>query len=111
MSSKTLLLPVVFTFAVASCDPKHGESRSQQLEETAETLEAKAVAVREETEESAVLKKQEARQIRDKKGDPESAEVLEKDAEVTRKIGEKKAEQLEKQAEKVREQKVAEPEE
>ncbi len=101
-----LIIPIATAILfLNSCDPKHGETRSQQLEETADTLEAKAEAVREETEQSANVKNQEAEQLRKQNGDSESAKVLEKDAEVTREIGEKKAVQLEEQAEKVREQK------
>ncbi len=108
MSPKSYFVPLLtsaFVLSLNSCDPKHGESRSEQLEETAETLEAKAKDIRLQTEESAELKKLEAEQIRKKNGNSESVEVLEKDASVTREVGERKADQLEEQAKKVREKK------
>jgi len=99
-----ILFPAIALFA-ASCNSRRGESRDQQLEVTAETLEAKAEQVRHDVEQSADEKIAEAKKVLETTGDQDTAEVLEKDASVTREVGEMRAEQLEKQAEKVREQK------
>lgn len=91
---------------VSSCNSKRGESRDEQLEQTAESLEAKAEKVRFDVEKSAEEKISEAKEILEKTGDKDAAKALENDASVTRKVGKMRAEQLEEQAEKVREQKL-----
>lgn len=99
----TKVLP--FCLILSSCDSNRGASRDTQLEDTAETLEAKAEQVREDVKLNAEKKNQKAEKIREEGGDKSSAEVLDKDAEVTRKVGELRADQLEERAEKVRSQK------
>jgi len=98
------ILPA-FLFFVSSCDSQRGKPRDVQLETAAENLEAKAEQVREEVKETAVIKKEQADEIRDMNGDEATAEAIDKDAEVTKEVGELRAEQLEEQADKIREQK------
>lgn len=110
LSSMTILTRALVLFPAiallaASCNSRRGESRDQQLEVTAETLEAKAEQVRQDVEQSADEKIAEAQKVLQTTGDKETAKVLEKDASVTREAGEIRAEQLEEQAVKVREQK------
>jgi hypothetical protein len=88
-----------------SCNPERGKPRKVQLENTAEKLEAKAGEVLANVEETAATKEGQANEIREKDGDEEAAEALEKDAEVTREVGKLRANQLGKQAEKARGQK------
>ncbi len=98
-----ILCPIIVLF-ISSCNPGQGENRDEQLEQTAENLEAKASQVRQEIEKSVDVKIAEAKELRETKGDKKTAKLLEKDASVTREVGELRAGQLEKQAEKVREQ-------
>ena len=95
------LIPAITLLA---CNPRRGESRDQQLEETAESLEAKAEQVRHDVDQSADKKIADAKKELETTGNKTTAGVLEKDASVTREVGEMRAEQLEKQAEMVREQ-------
>lgn len=90
---------------IPACNSERGETRESQLEETADSLEAKAEKIR--TEVSQVVEKKivDAEKIRKTKGDDETAKAIEKDATVTKVAGEMRAEQLEKQAEKVRKKK------
>jgi predicted small secreted protein len=99
------LLLLLACLLFAACDTHRGESRNIQLEQTAEDLEAKAVQIRTDVEETAEKKTEEAKVVRETKGDEETAKLLEKDASVTKEIGKMRAEQLEEQAEKVRDQK------
>ena len=105
ISKPLLALCPLIVFLTPSCDSRRGEPRDEQLEQTAENLEAKAEKVRIDVKESAGEKIAEAEEIRKTTGDEDTAEFLEKDASVTREAGELRAEQLEKQAEKVRGQK------
>ncbi len=110
MKSICFRLPGVFTIltlslVLQSCNKPASGTREQQLEVTAETLETKAAIVRQEVKLVAEGKNKKAEEIRLSKGDKASAELLDKDAEVTRTIGEKRAEQLEHQAATIREKK------
>lgn len=101
----TLALLSISVFFAAGCNSRRSESRDQQLEETAESLEAKADQVRRDVKQSADEKVAEAKKALETTGDKETAVVFEKDASVTREVGAMRAKQLEDQAEKVREQK------
>lgn len=102
----SLILCLTATSAIlASCNPERGQPRGEQLEKTAEKLEAKAGEILENVERSAIVKEEQASGIREEHGDEKVAEALEKDADVTREVGKTRADQLEEQAEKVREQK------
>lgn len=107
-------MKIIFLLCAAilavSCNPERGRPRGEQLEKTAEKLEAKAGEVLEDVEKSAAMKEERALGIREEKGDEALAEALEKEAEVTREAGKLRAEQLEGQAEKVRDRKADEPE-
>lgn len=102
MKISFLLCVAVSAAFFASCNPERGKPREEQLENTAVKLEAKAVEVLDNVEQSASVKEEQAAVIREENGDQKVAEVLEKDAETTREVGKIRASQLEEQAEKVR---------
>jgi predicted small secreted protein len=95
---------------LAACNPERGKPRGEQLETTADKLEAKAGEVLETVEQTAATKEEQAHELREEKGDETVADALEKEAEVTREVGKVLAEKLEKQAEKVRDRKESLPE-
>lgn len=101
-SSAVLLFPFLAPLFISSCNSNRSAPREVQLEQQAETLEAKADQVLEEVKVNAKTKDQQAEKIRETTGDVESAKVLEKDADVTREVGKLRAEQLEKQAAEIR---------
>jgi hypothetical protein len=105
------IIPILSAAALlTACNPERGKPRSEQLETTAEKLEAKAGEVLENVEQTAATKEEQAHEIREEKGDETVAEALEKEAAVTREAGKLRAEQLEDQAEKVRDRKDSLPE-
>ncbi len=99
-----LLVPLVIA-VLANCNDRRGQPRNVQLEETAETLETKAEKVLIEVEESAEVKIEDAKQVREQNGNEKTAEMLEKDASVIREVGKMRAEQLMEKAEDVRDKK------
>lgn len=100
-----LILASAITLISVSCDSRRGEPREVQLEKTATDLEAKAEKVLVDVKESAAVKAEQAKVLRETQGDEDGAKALEKDAEVTLEVGKLRAEQLEENAEKVREKK------
>jgi len=99
-----LVLITTIATILVSCDSRRGESREVQLEQTATDLEAKAEKVLEEVKESAAVKEQKAKILRETEGDEDAAVALEKDADVTLQVGKMRAAKLEENAKKVREE-------
>jgi ABC-type multidrug transport system fused ATPase/permease subunit len=105
MKNPLILSAAIAAAFLSSCNPERGKPRKEQLENTAEKLEAKAEEVLDNVEQTAAFKEEQASEIREEKGNETVAKALEKAADTTRKIGKLRAEQLERQAEKVRDQK------
>ncbi|MFD2257823.1 hypothetical protein ACFSSA_14165 [Luteolibacter algae] len=101
------LLPTSFLAAIflSACNENRGEPRQDQLEISAENLEAKAEKLKTDIEQTAEGKERLAKELLENDGDKDSAAILEKDADEVRKVGKIRAQQLEEQAEKIREQK------
>lgn len=101
----TLLSAAATALVLNSCDSERGEPREVQLEKTATDLEAKAEKIRNDVEETVAAKQQNAETLRNENGNPKAADILEKDATVTKEVGEMRAGQLEKKAQEVRDKK------